>query len=138
MVQFTLMVRSSNVIFTATCQVTFSGNSVTQYGAAIYSNDNSFVTFTGRSNVIFNNNAVSSNPKHLQFGGNVFSKSYSIVSFEEDSFAVFANNSADFGAAIFSLNASKVIFKGRSKVMFNNNNAHFCGILTSALYHTTW
>ena len=124
----------SSVIFAATCQVTFSGNSVTQCGAAIYSIDNSSVTFTGRSNLKFNNNVVSSNSKHLQLGGNIFSKSYSTVSFEDDSVAAFANNSADFGAAILSLYASRVAFKGRSMVMFNNNNAYYCGILVSALY----
>ena len=40
---------SSNVTFKANCEVTFSNNSATQYGAAIYSADNSHVTFTGNS-----------------------------------------------------------------------------------------
>jgi len=41
---------SSNVIFKATCQVTFSSNSAKHSGAAIYSFDNSHVAFAGNSN----------------------------------------------------------------------------------------
>ena len=47
---------SSNVTFKETCEVTFSSNSATQHGAAIYSHNDSHDTFTGNSNVNFNNN----------------------------------------------------------------------------------
>jgi len=123
--------------FRATFQVTFNGNLVTQYGAAIYSSNNSHVTFTGSSNVKFeNNNSFSS--KHLRVGGNIFSKSYGHVSFDEDSVTKFINNSANFGAVIFSLNMSRVSFKGKSKVMFSKNSAQYCGISTSALYSSVY
>lgn len=36
----------SKVIFQGTCQVTFNRNTALQYGAAIYSSDNSHITFT--------------------------------------------------------------------------------------------
>ena len=120
----------SKVIFTATCQVIFSGNTVTQYGAAIYSY-NSCVIFTGSSNVTFSNNVVSFNPENL---GNIFSTNYGHILFDEDSVTMFTSNSANFGAAIFSLNMSMVSFKGRVRVRFDNNKAHYCGILTSALF----
>ena len=128
----------SEVIFTATCQVTFSGNSVTQYGAAIYSSDSSSVTFTGRSIVTFNSNVVSCNSKNLKVGGNIYSGNYGQISFEEDSLTTFKNNSADFGAAIFSFYNSMISFKGNSRVIFYNNKVHYCGILTSALFSSVY
>ena len=42
---------SCNVTFKATCEVTFSSNLVTLYGAAICSVDDSHVTFTGNAKV---------------------------------------------------------------------------------------
>ena len=124
----------SMVIFTIVCKVTFSDNSVTQYGAAIYSSDNSNISFTESSNVTIKQNVVLSNSKDLQIGGSVFSVNYSHVTFEHDSFTTFINNFADFGAAILSLYASQVSFKNRSIIIFKYNKAHYCGILTSAFY----
>ena len=84
----------------------FNSNSVTQYGAAIYSSDNSHVTFTGSSNVTFSNNIVSTNDneksRDKEFGGIIFSSTYSHTSFDGNSSIVFGNNSANVGAAIFS------------------------------------
>ena len=124
----------SRIIFTATCQVTFSDNSITQYGAAIYSSDNSNISFAESSNVTIKQNVVLSNSEDLQIGGSVFSVNYSHVTFKHDSVTTFINNFADFGAAILSLYASQVSFKNRSKVIFKYNKAHYCGILTSAFY----
>ena len=72
----------SRVIFTNTCQVTFSDNSVTQYGAAIYSSDKSRISFAESSNVTFKNNIVSSSSKGLQNGGIIFTENYCHVLFE--------------------------------------------------------
>ena len=124
----------SRVIFTATCQVTFSDNSVTQYGAAIYSSDYSNISFTESSNVTIKQNVVLSNSEDLQIGGSVFSVNYSHVTFKHYSVTTFINNFADFGAAILSLYASQVSFKSSSKIMFKYNKVHYCGILTSAFY----
>ena len=125
---------SSNVTFKANCNVTFSSNSVTQYGAAIYSFDNSHVTFTGNSKVTFINNIVSSNDTDLQHGGTIYSENNGYISFEGNSFTVFTNNIADYGAAIFSFSNSNITFKDSSRVTFNNNIVQYCGVLTSVLF----
>ena len=117
----------SNVIFTASCQVTFSGNSATQFGSTIFSYD-SYITFAGNSKVTFSNNVVSSNDIN---GGTIFSTFNSHITFENDSSAVFNHNVADFGAAILSFSYSSITFTDRSKVIFNSNIARYCGVLTS-------
>ena len=127
---------NSNVTFQGTCKVTFSSNSATQYGAAIYSSDDSHVIFTRNAKVIFNGNVISPNDMHLQLGGTIFSENLGHVSFEGNSFTEFSDNLADFGTAIFSKYNSRVIFKDRSTVTFSNNKVHSCGVLTSALFST--
>ena len=114
---------SSNVTFKANCNVTFSSNSATQYGAAIYSFDNSHVTFTENSKITFNNNIVSSNDIDLQRSGTIYSENNGYISFEDNSVTVFSNNIADYGAAIFSFSNSHIIFKDNSRVTFNDNKA---------------
>ena len=121
---------SSYVIFKASCQVTFSGNSATQFGSTIFSND-SYITFAANSKVTFSNNVVSSNDIDIHFGGTIFSTFNSHITFENNSFAVFNHNVADFGAAILSFSNSTITFTDRSKVIFNNNIARYCGVLTS-------
>ena len=123
----------SSVMFKATCNVTFSRNSATQYGAAIYSYDNSQVIFIGNATVTFKSNYVPFNDPHLEHGGTVLSVSNSNIYFEDDTVIVFSNNSADFGSAIFSTHSSNVVFKDSSRVMFDNNKAHYCGVLMSAI-----
>ena len=125
---------SSNVTFKANCNVKFSSNSVTQYGAAIYSFDNSHVTFTENSKITFRNNNVSSNDIDLQHGGTIYSENNGHISFEDNSFTVFSNNIADFGAAIFLFHNSSIRFKDQSEVMISNNIARSCGVLTSSLF----
>ena len=121
---------SSNVIFKASCQVTFSENSATKFGSTIFSDD-SYTTFSGNSKVTFSNNAVSSNDIDIHFGGTIFSKSFSYITFDENSSVVFNHNIANFGAAILSFSYSSITFTGGSKVIFNNNIARYCGVLTS-------
>ena len=123
----------SSVIFKGTSQVTFSRNTATQYGAAIYSFDNSHVILTGNATVTFDNNVIAYNDAYLQHGGTVLSESNGCLIFEKNSVTVFSNNSADFGSAILSIHHSNVIFQDSSRVMFDNNIAHYCGVLTSAL-----
>ena len=125
---------SSNVTFMATCEVTFNGNSATQYGAAIYSVENSHVVFTGNSNVSFTNNVIPFSDTQKQLGGTIFSETYGSVSFEGNSTTMFISNTATFGAAIFSLCNSSIIFKGNSRSIFNGNLAQNCGALTSASF----
>ena len=125
---------SCNIIIKGNSEMTFKSNSATQYGAAIYSFDNSHVTFTGNSNVTFSNNVVSPDGINVQNGGSIFSEKNSSISFEENSFTVFSNNIADYGAAILSFSNSSITFKDSSKVTFNNNIALYCGVLTSVLF----
>ena len=124
----------SNVIFKAICNVIFSRNSATQYGAAIYCSDYSQVMFTGNATVSFHNNIIPSNGIHLQHGGIILSENNSSLIFEENSFTVFSSNSAGFGAAMFSIINSNIIFKDNSRVVFNNNIVHHCGVLASVLF----
>ena len=123
---------SSIVKFKATSKVTFNKNSATQYGSAIYSSDNSHMTFIGNSSVNFTNNVIFSNAMDLPVGGTVFSENNGNISFEENSSITFLNNIADFGTAILSINAH-VVFKDRSTVMIDNNKAHYCGVVPSSL-----
>ena len=124
---------NSRVIFKGTCQVTFSGNSATQYGSAIYSTDNSHLIFTGNATVMLsNNNVMSSNSVYVRQGGTIFSEYSSYISFEKNSDIMFSYNQADFGAAIYSIDNSSIVF--RSTVSFNNHTVNYCGVLTSALF----
>ena len=129
---------NSKVIFTGNCEVTFNGNSATQYGAAICSLENSHITFTGNSKVTFNNNIVVSSDHNIDqpLGGIIFSDTQNYVSFEENSTTEFNNNIANFGAAILSSYYSKIIFKDRSRVIFNSNIAQTCGTIASTLFST--
>ena len=51
MLEFLFTVHHSFIFVKLNCHVTFSGNSATQSGATIYS-DNSFVIFTGNCNAV--------------------------------------------------------------------------------------
>ena len=106
---------NSRITFTATSQVIFKSNSVIQYGAAIYCFDNSHVTFTGSSNVKFINNSVDYN------GSAIFMNSHSSVTFEQNSIATFCDNKALSGT-IYSKNNSQIIFTATSQVIFNSNS----------------
>ena len=119
---------NSDVIFKGNCQVTFTGNSVTQYGAAIHSFDNSSITFKGRA-LVHINNAIS---RSWQDGGAIFSKSNGRISFEENSVTLFNNNTAGLGAAILLNDKCNVKFKDRSRATFTANTASSGGAV--ALY----
>ena len=112
----------SNVTFKETCHVTFSGNSATEYGAAIYS-DNSLVTFTGNSNVAFSSNYVSNNKLPYNRYGGIICSNFSNISFEGSSTTLFINNIATNGGAIYSSDYGSISFKGSSTTTFSNNVA---------------
>ena len=122
----------SNVTFKVTCHVTFSGNSATDYGAAIYS-QNSLVTFTGNSNVIFSSNHASIDD--YMYGGTIYSINFSNISFEGSSTTLFSNNIASNGGAIYSSYYSSISFEGNSNTAFSNNYADFVG---GAIYHNSF
>ena len=120
----------SNVTFKETCNVTFSNNSATHSGAAIYS-DNSLVTFMGNSNVTFSSNYASTNDErsYYPYGGIIYSINFSNISFEGSSTTLFNNNTADHGGAIFSSYYSSISFEGNSNAIFSNNYAIIGGTI---------
>ena len=122
---------SSNVIFTETCQVTFSSNSVKQHGSAIYSFDNSSITFKVNATVTFKDNHFTT-INRKRHGGTIFSEDNSNIYFEDNSATVFSSNTANFGAAVFLFQKSNINFKDRSMVTFNDNKAIYGGAI--ALY----
>ena len=124
---------NSSVMFKPTCNVTFSKNIATQYGAAIYSFINSQIVFAEYSSVTFNNNIITLNDAHLQHGGTILSQNNSNILFKDNSVIMFSNNSANVGSAIFCIHNSNVVFKDSSKVIFSNNKVHYCGVLASAI-----
>ena len=124
----------SAVSFDKNSNVKFVNNSAYLYGAAIYSFENTTITFKG--NATFTNNIVHFNDINLQLGGSIYSAKNSDVSFEENSITQFLNNTADYGAAILSHYRSVIIHEDNSRVMFINNTAHYCGVVTSR--NSTW
>ena len=124
-------------------EVTFNNN-IAEYGAGIFIDDYSTVTFDKNSNVRFINNSVDHN------GAAIFLNSHSNIIFEQGSVVKFHHNkaingtiyskvnsnvtftgncevtfninlAAQYGAAIYSLDNSHVTFTGNSKVTYNNN-----------------
>ena len=125
---------SSVVLFKETCEVMFNRNKATQCGAAIYSVENSHITFADSSNITFCNNIIPANKSESQFkfGGTIFTENSGQVTFKGKSTTLFINNTADFGVGIFSVYNSSVKFRSHSRVMFYNNIAVHCGVLTSS------
>ena len=122
----------SDVTFKGNCQVSFSGNSANQSGAAVYS-DKSQVTFTGNSNVTFSSNYVSTKVWwYYQYGGIMYSINVSNISFEGNSTTLFSDNIATNGGAIYSFDHGYITFQGNSKTTFRNNNVDYEG---GAIYH---
>ena len=140
---------SSNITFKAICNVTFSNNSVTQYGASIYSIDNSHITFKNNSTVTFIGNAANnggavalynsstatikehsnltfSNNTSKNSGGALYFTNHCHFHFTDNSITLFVGNSAkDYGGAIQSAFNSRVRFKKNSKILFEDNRATF-------------
>ena len=66
--------------------MTFSSNSVNRKGSALYSSDNSHITFTGNAKVTFINNKVEVRGYYAYAyqGGTIYSE-HSYISFEGNS-----------------------------------------------------
>ena len=116
---------SCNVVFKSTSRVTFSGNSATQYGAAISSFDNSQVKFTGNSTTMFNHSIVHLHNKSKMLGGTVFCENNSNILFEGDSTTIFSTNTGNVGAAVLLFYNSEIILRKTSNLMINNNTARW-------------
>ena len=112
-----------SVIFQATCEVTFSRNSVERHGFAIYSKNNSHITFAENAKVIFINDIRSG--RHYYDNGAIYLK-HSHVSFEGNAITLFRDNTAFEGGAIYS-EESTISFKENSTTEFTNNIAALNG-----------
>ena len=121
---------SSNVTFKGNCHVTFSDNSATQWGAAIYS-DNSLVTFMGNSKVTFSSNYISTR-SYYSYGGVIYSINFSNISFKGSSTTLFNKNTATDGGAIYSSDYGSISFEENSNTTFSNNYAAYEG---GAIYY---
>ena len=122
--------------FKETCEVTFNNNSATQCGAAIYSSDNSHVTFMGNSNVKFTSNFVFNNPRriNLLYGGIIYSMQYGTILFDDNSTVVFSDNHGGTGGAMHSSYYGHIFFTGNSIILFSNNSASVGGAIHSNDY----
>ena len=109
----------SDVTFKGNCNAIFSGNSATQWGAAIYS-DNSLVTFMENSNVIFSSNHASTR-SYYRYGGIIYSINFSNISFKGNSTTLFNKNTATDGGAIYSSDYGSISFEENSNTTFSNN-----------------
>ena len=116
----------------------FSSNSATNYGAAIYSFDNSHIIFKGNSNVTFNSNSpgfiTSYHDRYYYYAhllGIIYIAKHAYIIFEGYATTVFSDNTADYGGAILCIDNSYVSFKGNSETMFNNNTARIGGAIRS-------
>ena len=129
-----------NVTFQASSEVTFSNNSVQEYGSAIYSKENCHIICTGNSKVTFINNEVRGYFLNHKFtiyfanGGTIYSTG-SHISFEKNSITLFKGNVANIGnqgrgGAIYSIGSS-ISFKENSTTEFTNNNAKEGGAIYS-------
>ena len=121
---------SSNVTFKRNCHVTFSGNSVKQWCAAIYSISHSYILFTGNSNVTFINNinvGTNAETSLSRSDGIVCLGDNSHMIFKENSTTLFIENKAKYSSAIFSYNHSHISFEGTSNTTFIGNDAYEVG-----------
>ena len=111
-----IFVLYSNITFAGNSAVTFYNNSA-HYGGAIYSDDNSVISFKGHCRVNFTANRA------VVDGGAVYSIDDSVISFEGSSIMTFAKNMANWGGAMYSKDNSNISFKGDSTVTYDENRA---------------
>ena len=144
--------KSTDVVFSGNCTVTFNNNIADRGGAvaffesnviieeystvrfnnntALYSSggafecsNNSNIMITGKSIVIFNENKASQN------GGAIYLYDMCHTIFMENSTLNFSNNNArNNGGVIFSSQHSEIAFKENTKASFKNNKADNGGI----------
>ena len=90
-------------------------NNVAEYGAGIYMNNHSTVTFGKNSNTKFINNSVHYN------GAAIFLNDHSSILFDNNSTVTFTGNRATSGT-IYSKGNSNMTFKATNQVVFSGNS----------------
>ena len=108
----------------------FSNNNAS-LDRAIYSDDNSTISFKGNSTTQFSNNNA------YRSGGAIDIYYGSIISFEDNSTTEFSNNNADMGGAIYSDVDSNISFEDNSTTVFSNNDAYHIGGTIDICYGST-
>ena len=108
--------RSSFVTFLGTAGAKFSGN----IRSAVYTSQNSVISFDEGSNVTFSHNSGTE-------GGALYFKNTGGVLFNGSTSVTFINNSAEAGGAIYFKKKSYIVFGLSSKVNFSNNQAELNG-----------
>ena len=104
----------STVTFGENSKVKFINNIVNHSGAAVFLNKHSSVLFDKNSIVTFNDNNATN--------GTIYSKDNSNVTFKATCVVTFSRNTVTlYGAAIYSLDSCHVTFTGNSNVKFSNN-----------------
>ena len=104
-----------SIIYTnGSSTVTFSNNNAEYRGGAVYTRNDSPITFHGSSKVTFSNN-------NAEYGGAVYAH-YSPITFHGSSTVTFSNNHASDGGAVHAYN-SPITFQGNSKVIFSRSHA---------------
>ena len=108
----------SYIVFKENCNIMFNGNQA-DFGAAIYSIDNSNIIFYDKSTASFYNHTV-------HYCGVLTSALFSNVTFADHTNVTFnANTASQYSSAIYSTDNSHFIFTGNATVMFSNNNVMF-------------
>ena len=115
---------NSHVSFQMNSSIEFINN-IADKGGAIFSIENSHISFQRNSSTVFVNNNADN-------GGGIYSY-YSKISFQENSSTVFSGNNAGDGGAIFSGDNSSISFNGYSTSEFRNNAANYGGALLAKL-----
>ena len=106
----------------------FGNNTANYHGGAIYSRDNSHISFEDNSFTMFGNNTA-------DYGGAIESSYYGQISFKDNSSTTLGNNTAhDIGGAVYSHNNSHISFEDNSSTIFGNNTANYGGAIECRFY----
>ena len=104
----------STVTFGENCKVKFINNIANHSGAAVLLNNHSSILFDKNSIAMFNDNKATN--------GTIYSRDNCNVTFKATCVVTFSRNAVTlYGAAIHSLDSCHVTFTGNSNVKFSNN-----------------
>ena len=120
----------STIAFEGTPIMTFTANRAIISGGAIYSVSDMSIVFKRDAHVTFNNNEAG------EHGGAISSMKNSRIEYKDNSTVHFSNNTALIGGAVYSINNSNVLFKGKSCVTFISNEASENGGAVYAAYNS--
>ena len=115
---------NSNITFTGTCKVTFQNNFGNLHGPSVHSFESSQLLCMIYSSPVSNSQNLIKD-NYLNLG-TIYLTDNGYISFEGNSFTAFYNNTASTGGAIFA-RGSNISFKDKSTTKFYNNTAVYKG-----------